>query len=782
MDVPGVCEMQFPVDFLVDTSHEVLERTARLYLDNLLHCHPNNPEYFKLPNGRKVPITATSVGFVLLYGVSSQHKLLALFSPEDAFTAVAFYLDDDWWSVEEILKTADPTRNGIIQVRSVGERLVLYTLNRLVYRTREMDAAEWTFLCHSPTEHAKLLWQDGEAVGFYSVKPTGSLCTSFVSLHYKLPVLDSMFVTRRCRGQRLGLLMLQDFTRSFPDDQLGLKYPLPPAMCRVVERYLQQHPDELDLLWEVQAPGDPYQRVNVWKKLQSTPIPQQKPRRENCTDIADTPVERQSVAIQTTTEEVMQAHAPPSNDGEQLLQSDADEELPGDDIEKHPPSSNEESLISNGADDEVTAEDTGEDLPTEDKEVVVKDDETPTLVEDKEQLPTDDNKELTPLADDTENDPPMKNVAEEMPSEDEEEEEVHMEEAEEEEPPISDGDVKPLNTPEHNSQEGSPLGYSIPVMVIQDEDGNMLSEEEEDEESISTTQKSATRSNPAQSVDSGIEETPIVIKERDVKHKRLHSEELFVCLSEVLAGQESPKNSSNAGRKLKRIKLEQKDENNQQVEIEIHTSNVVLVDDSEEEEEEEPPSDIVALGPGEVAALTENDEGPAAAPGVETDHVEGDCVQGDTSSAAMDASGADEVAAEQDNGEKKEVVSTQSSQTLANENIDTSVAANVPPPTAEQPQRDGALSYTEEDPTQTETSEADAEEQISITEDEQVANEATPTNTDAASDTPVKENIVKKKAKAGEMSSPVVALQKPNTRNKFKNTRSSKKRGMLMSD
>nr|XP_032809193.1 soluble lamin-associated protein of 75 kDa isoform X1 [Petromyzon marinus] len=761
--------MQFPVDFLVDTSHEVLERTAISYLDNLLHCHPNNPEFFKLPNGCKVPITATSVSFVLLYGASSQHKLLALFSPEDAFTAVAFYLDDEWWAVEEILKTADPTRNGIIQVQSVGERLVLYTLNRLVYRTREMDAAEWTFLCHSPTEHAKLLWQDGEAVGFYSVKPTGSLCTSFVSLHYKLPVLDSMFVTRRCRGQGLGLLMLQDFTQSFPDDQLGLKYPLPPTMCRVVERYLQQYPNELDLLWEVQAPGDPYQRVNVWKKLQSTPVPQQKPRRENRTAIADAPVERQSVAIQTSTEEVMQAHAPPSNAGEQLLQSDADEELPGDDIGKQPPSSNEESSISNGA-DEVTAVYRG-DLPTEDKEVVVKDDETPILVEDEEQLPTDDNKKLTPLADDTDNDPPMKNIAEEMPSEDEEK--VNMEEAEEE-PPMSDGDAKPLNTPEHNCQEGSPLGYSIPVMVIQDEDGNMLSEEEEDEESTSTTQKSATRSNPAQSVDSGIEETPIGIKERDVKHKRLHSEELFVCLSEVLAGQESPKNSSNAGRKLKRMKLEQKDENNQQVEIEIHTSHVVVVDDSEEEEEED-PSDIVAA---EAAAVTENDEGSAAAPGVETDNVEGDGVQGDTSNAAVHVSGADEAAAEQDNGEKK-VVSTPSSQTLANENIDTSVAANVPPPTPEQSQQDSALSSVEEDPTQKETSEADAEEQISTTEEAQVANEATPTNTDAASDTPVKENIVKKKAKAGEMSSPLVALQKPNTRNKFKNTRSSKKRGML---
>lgn len=38
-----------------------------------------------------------------------------------------------------------------------------------------MSAEEIPFLCHGENDHAKILWEDGEAVGFYSVKPTGIL-------------------------------------------------------------------------------------------------------------------------------------------------------------------------------------------------------------------------------------------------------------------------------------------------------------------------------------------------------------------------------------------------------------------------------------------------------------------------------------------------------------------------------------------------------------------------------------------------------------------------------
>ncbi|GCC39473.1 hypothetical protein chiPu_0023828, partial [Chiloscyllium punctatum] len=60
-------------------------------------------------------------------------------------------------------------------VTSLGERIVLYVLNRIIYRAQEMSADELPFLCHSATEYAKILWKSGKAIGFYSIKIAGIL-------------------------------------------------------------------------------------------------------------------------------------------------------------------------------------------------------------------------------------------------------------------------------------------------------------------------------------------------------------------------------------------------------------------------------------------------------------------------------------------------------------------------------------------------------------------------------------------------------------------------------
>ena len=56
---------------------------------------------------------------------------------------------------------------------TVGERVALYVLNRIVYRAKEMNKDEVPFLCHSENDLAKIIWKNGEAIGFYSVKPEG---------------------------------------------------------------------------------------------------------------------------------------------------------------------------------------------------------------------------------------------------------------------------------------------------------------------------------------------------------------------------------------------------------------------------------------------------------------------------------------------------------------------------------------------------------------------------------------------------------------------------------
>lgn len=71
-------------------------------------------------------------------------------------------------------------------MRSVGERIVLYVLNRIVYRTNEMGSGEMPFLCHSENDYAKIFWKDGQAVGFYSVKPKGLFTLLISAANYSI--------------------------------------------------------------------------------------------------------------------------------------------------------------------------------------------------------------------------------------------------------------------------------------------------------------------------------------------------------------------------------------------------------------------------------------------------------------------------------------------------------------------------------------------------------------------------------------------------------------------
>lgn len=259
--------MAFPVDVLDNCSHEELENSAEDYMSDLRCGDPENPECFSLLN-ITIPISLSNVGFVPLYGGDQTQKILALFSPEDSLTAVALYLADQWWAIDDIVKTSVPSREGLKQVRTLGERVVLYVLNRIIYRKQEMERNEIPFLCHSSTDYAKILWKKGEAIGFYSVKPTGSICASFLTQSYQLPVLDTMFIRKKYRGKDFGLHMLEDFVDSFTEDALGLRYPLSSLMYTACKQYFEKYPGDQELLWEVEGVGHWCQRIPVTRALQ----------------------------------------------------------------------------------------------------------------------------------------------------------------------------------------------------------------------------------------------------------------------------------------------------------------------------------------------------------------------------------------------------------------------------------------------------------------------------------------------------------------------------------
>ncbi|XP_033922145.1 protein FAM169B isoform X3 [Melopsittacus undulatus] len=221
--------------YLVDAlagDPEVLQADAETYYAELVKKSSSIPDVFLIPGGEEVKLEESCVYFVPLYRNNPTCKMLVLTDPKDKETVLAVYLNQCWWPVEDVVKTADPSRDGLISVQTFGERIVLFVLNYIIFGMLEGSSAnDAFFLPHSATECAKILWRNGEAVAFYSVKMKGSLCDGATSQCYLLPVLDTIFVRRKYRRSGLGMKMLDDFCQSFvAEDALGISCPISAAM------------------------------------------------------------------------------------------------------------------------------------------------------------------------------------------------------------------------------------------------------------------------------------------------------------------------------------------------------------------------------------------------------------------------------------------------------------------------------------------------------------------------------------------------------------------------
>ncbi|KAJ6662937.1 hypothetical protein lerEdw1_011141 [Lerista edwardsae] len=261
----------YPVD-MEDTEPEAVEAESRLHHAKILEQPLSAPEFVSVPGREKVQLEASSMRFLPLYREESRCALLVLIDPQDKNTVLAIYLHRSWWPIEDMVKTADPSREGLMQVRTFAERVVLFVLNCIIFgRLERGSTCDVLFTPHSEKECAKVFWRGGQAAAFYTIKAKGSLCAGSSSQCYRLPVLDTLFVRRRFRRRGLGLRMLQDFCQAFAaEGALGISCPLSAGMYQVCRRFLETRPEEQARLWEVESPGDWSQRENIWLKMQLT--------------------------------------------------------------------------------------------------------------------------------------------------------------------------------------------------------------------------------------------------------------------------------------------------------------------------------------------------------------------------------------------------------------------------------------------------------------------------------------------------------------------------------
>ncbi|XP_034542603.1 protein FAM169B isoform X4 [Notolabrus celidotus] len=216
-----------PVD-LPDVDYSDLKSAPERYFTSLRSglCHDG---WFQPSEEPKVEITENNVRWLHLFDDDQPDcTLLALHPPEDPTQVVALYLHEKWWCVDDLLRSSSESRRGLMLVQSIIERVIVFLLSQVVERSSQEEVL---FSLHPRTESCKLLWVDGQAVGFYTVKHKGSLCDSWSALCYTLPVLDTVLVRRSSRGRGFGLQMLEDFCSLFSTEKfLGVSSPLSPSM------------------------------------------------------------------------------------------------------------------------------------------------------------------------------------------------------------------------------------------------------------------------------------------------------------------------------------------------------------------------------------------------------------------------------------------------------------------------------------------------------------------------------------------------------------------------
>uniref|UniRef100_A0AAY4B2D6 Protein FAM169B n=1 Tax=Denticeps clupeoides TaxID=299321 RepID=A0AAY4B2D6_9TELE len=257
----GTYPVDLPVNDYNDLSSNPEEHFSYLDKKKLLN----------LPQNEQMNMNQDNIGLLPLFDDDEcTPSLVILHAPGDETQVVAVYLHRKWWSVDEVLKTSSKFRSGLVVVGSIMERIVLFLMSQIVFGFLERTPGEHLYFSpHPMKEFAKIFWQDGEAVGFYTIKKKGTLCNRWTGQSYLLPVLDNVFVRMQWRRKGLALQMLEDFCSSFPKEEVvGLSYPMSASMHEVCRKYLQIHQEQRDRLYEVESPGDWSQRRNVWLKLQ----------------------------------------------------------------------------------------------------------------------------------------------------------------------------------------------------------------------------------------------------------------------------------------------------------------------------------------------------------------------------------------------------------------------------------------------------------------------------------------------------------------------------------
>merc|ERR1711976_188379 len=178
-------------------------------------------------------------------------------------------LEAQWKSLEDCLQSSDKSKSGIHLVNSEQDAVCLWLLSQVCHNQHDLDTKldESPFTTYPKDEYAKLIYEQGTAVGFYTLKLKGKPYSSSVLETYSMTMVDTMYVRKPWRGKGLGHQLLEDVFSSFPMQSIGFTQPVSRSLLNSLWKLLLQRKDLRDKLWLCAYTGEEGYKENAWFHL-----------------------------------------------------------------------------------------------------------------------------------------------------------------------------------------------------------------------------------------------------------------------------------------------------------------------------------------------------------------------------------------------------------------------------------------------------------------------------------------------------------------------------------
>ncbi|XP_024892450.1 soluble lamin-associated protein of 75 kDa-like [Temnothorax curvispinosus] len=139
------------------------------------------------------------------------------------------------------------------EVRADRDKVLFYTLSQIVYPdfdTPRPEKLESLYAMVGEFDVVLLRWQGGKAIGFYTVKPTGTEIFS-TKERYVMPVVDTAYIRSEYRNRGFGTGILSDVIARFPNEDIGFSKPISSGMLRILKAFLTSHKEYRLRFWEI---------------------------------------------------------------------------------------------------------------------------------------------------------------------------------------------------------------------------------------------------------------------------------------------------------------------------------------------------------------------------------------------------------------------------------------------------------------------------------------------------------------------------------------------------